>query len=103
VPIVLGGAEYSIAAPPNSVINVKDFKSVPDLADYLRYLVANPDAYKSYFSWKSDYKIEFDVQKVFTCDLCKMLNEKNPVKSVSSFSSWFHSKKCKNSWRDFFN
>ena len=39
VPIVMGGADYKVVAPPGkSYINVFDFKSPKHLADYLLYL-----------------------------------------------------------------
>ena len=42
VPIVMGGGNYAIDAPPHSVINVNDFSSVENLASYLKYLMINP-------------------------------------------------------------
>ena len=42
IPIVMGGGNYTRDAPENSVIDVNDFASVKDLADYLIYLTNNP-------------------------------------------------------------
>ena len=52
VPIVMGGADYSKFAPPNSYINVIDFQSPKHLADYLKLLNENDDLYAHYFNWK---------------------------------------------------
>jgi hypothetical protein len=38
--------------PPSGYINVLDFKSPKDLADYLLYLDKNATAYNVYFKWK---------------------------------------------------
>ena len=57
VPVVLGGADYSLIAPPSSYINVNDFDSADDLASYLQYLVDNPHEYLKYFWWKEHYQV----------------------------------------------
>ncbi|KAL5969432.1 Glycoprotein 3-alpha-L-fucosyltransferase A [Taenia solium] len=59
VPIVLGAykEDYENALPPHSYINVDDFKSIRQLADYLAYLNKNDTAYASYFAWKEYGKI----------------------------------------------
>jgi len=49
VPIVYGLGSYDTVAPPHSYINVFDFDSVRDLADYLLYLDGNDTAYNEYF------------------------------------------------------
>ena len=38
VAVVMGGANYAAMAPPMSYINVADFKSAKELANYLLYL-----------------------------------------------------------------
>lgn len=77
VPIVLGGGNYTaIGAPANSYINVRDYPSVKDLADYLLYLDATPGAYNRYFQWKRQWKVQRS--GVYTrnlCDLCEKLND----------------------------
>jgi alpha-1,3-fucosyltransferase len=37
VPVVYGGANYSLYAPPHSYINVDDFATVEQLGEHLRY------------------------------------------------------------------
>lgn len=51
VPIVMG-ASYSSFAPPNSFIDVRDFQSPKQLADYLLLLDNSEDVYERYFDWK---------------------------------------------------
>jgi hypothetical protein len=57
VPVVMGGDTYSIHSrpPPSSYIDVNNFKTVKDLADYLTMLSKNESAYMEYFNWKKDY------------------------------------------------
>ncbi len=38
VAVVMGGANYASLAPPMSFINVADFRSAKELANYLLYL-----------------------------------------------------------------
>ena len=42
VNVVLGGGNYLRDAPPHSFIDVNDFATVKDLADYLSFLMSNP-------------------------------------------------------------
>ncbi len=38
--------------PPQSYINVDDFRSIEELADYLIYLDRNDTAYAAFFAWR---------------------------------------------------
>ncbi|RXG54880.1 Alpha-(1,3)-fucosyltransferase C [Armadillidium vulgare] len=49
IPVVRGHTDYAAIAPPHSYINVEDFKSMEDLANYLIYLGKNDTAYMEYF------------------------------------------------------
>ena len=75
VPVVYGGANYSRVTPPKSVINVKDFASPKDLADYLRYLDSHDDAFLEYLQWKRRYSIKNVGLRSGLCDLCGLLND----------------------------
>ncbi|ODN06288.1 Alpha-(1,3)-fucosyltransferase C [Orchesella cincta] len=70
VPVVYGGANYSQIAPPNSFIDVNDFKTPKELADFLRYLDRNPEEYKKFFEWRKKYKV---MTGDGWCTLCKKL------------------------------
>ena len=59
VPVVMRGADpsdYKRLAIPGSYINVMDFKTVKQLAEYLQYLDKNNTAYNEYFKWRLKYK-----------------------------------------------
>lgn len=68
--------------PKSGFINVLDYKSPKDLAEYLQYLDKNKTAYNSYFKWKK-YAL-FKDKLVFSnfCDMCIQLNLENyiPIK-----------------------
>lgn len=74
VPVVYGGANYDLIAPPKSYINANDFKTVKDLANYLIYLAENPEEYIKYFWWKKFYKV---VDSEPFCSLCTLLHGNN--------------------------
>ena len=38
----MGGGNYTLDAPPNSFIDVKNFSTVEALTKYLKYLIDNP-------------------------------------------------------------
>ena len=52
VPIVMGGADYAARAPPRSYINVLDYESPQELAEYLLHLASHEEEYQQYFWWK---------------------------------------------------
>lgn len=60
VPVVYGGADYNEYGPPHSYINVADFDSPKDLADYLSLLDKHPALYMAYFNWKKTYEVVYD-------------------------------------------
>ena len=63
--------EYKRIAPPNSYIHVDDFKSPKQLADYLKFLDKNDDAYNQYFLWKNTGRF---INTKFMCRLCAMVH-----------------------------
>ena len=57
VPVVLGGSDYSLIAPENSYIDVKDFKNAQELAHHLNFLANNEVS----FSFKGVLDLEMYV------------------------------------------
>lgn len=87
VPIVMGGSNYKQVAPPHSYIDVNDFDTVEDLADYIQYLDAHNEKYLEYFKWKENYNLYRDDPY---CQLCQKLNDDDePVKVYSDLKHWF--------------
>ncbi len=96
IPIVFGGANYTKLAPPHSFIDVLDFETVKDLADYLKVLHSDDAKYAEYFWWRDYYEVRrgrpHGAQSF--CDLCKLLNDpKAPAKIYSNLASYWGS--CK--------
>lgn len=92
VVIIMGGANYSQVAPPHSYMNVMDYASPKELAEYLWELDRNDTKYLSYFWWKQHYESKFGeemVQAQAFCDLCdKLHNPNEPSKSYASLQEW---------------
>ncbi|ESO93199.1 hypothetical protein LOTGIDRAFT_175583 [Lottia gigantea] len=100
VPIVRGDGNYQHFYPNNSYIDVRDFKSISDLAKYIQYLDRNDTAYIEYLKAKENYVLTggtpYNVVEPF-CQMCKMVN--NPDKYRNSYSNvqdWYSNGACRN-------
>lgn len=96
VPVVFGGANYSLFAPPHSFINARDFGTPKLLADYLRKLSKNSDLYSRYFDWRGTFSLQNNPG--WPCRLCKILNDSGRIsKSYEDIEDWFFNKlPCEN-------
>jgi alpha-1,3-fucosyltransferase len=104
VPIVLGGANYSNFAPSYSYINVKDFKSPKELADYLILLDKSDKLYAQYFNWKREYDVS-TLDMHGWCELCRMANDNSmPTKVYHDIKKWwlFEAGECKTNSSNYF-
>ena len=70
VPVVMG-SNYDGLAIPGSYIDVDDFGSIKELADYLLYLDKNDDEYNKYFAYKRTFTVGGDS---LYCRICEKLN-----------------------------
>lgn len=63
IPVVYGPprADYEGVAPPRSFIHLDDFKTISQLADYLKLLDRNDTLYNEYFEWKRIGHVEMDL------------------------------------------
>ena len=83
VPIVMGLANYSKILPPDSFIDVRDFKSPRDLAHYLLHLNRHDKLYNQYLRNKGSldcFPMSNDVP--WECKLCQYLHKKAEHKSI---------------------
>ena len=89
VPVVLGHSEYDKFLPLNSYIDIRDFKSPRDLAQYLYKVAANDTLYSQYTDWRRKYTVSMRSFKF--CHLCHVLfaNE-NLDKSYDDIDSWWN-------------
>ncbi|KAM7433127.1 Alpha 1,3 fucosyltransferase 7 [Porites harrisoni] len=79
IPVVMGGANYSKLAIPGSYINVMDFKTVKQLAEYLQNLDNNNTAYNEYFKWRLKYKVLHVRPDYSVYQICKWYVAKAPL------------------------
>lgn len=90
VPVVYGGADYSQFAPRGSYINVADFPSPKDLADYLLKVDKDDALYSTYFEWTKHWRAVERYPQADFCGLCEKLNDPaQPLKSYSNITKWW--------------
>lgn len=91
IPVVMGGANYTKLAIPGSYINVFDFNTVKDLADYLHFLDKNNIAYNEYFKWRQKYR---KISLVKFCSICEVLSSETPKGHRNLVEFWETQAKC---------
>jgi len=84
------------SAPNKSYINIYDFKSTKQLAEYLIFLSKNEDKYNEYFKWKTNYTFFCDNWRTFQT-LCEELHKPRPAQVVEDASKWMSNDVCQ-SW-----
>lgn len=90
VPVVFGASNYSLFAPPNSVIDASRY-TPEELATYLQRLDKNDTLYNTFFDWKKDYVVESHDGVPLACDLCEQLHNPNwqvEKKVYDQFDKW---------------
>ena len=97
VPIVYGAANYKQILPPNSFLNIMDFKSPKVLAEFLIELTQDESRYMSYFAWKGSYTSIYAPN--ILCEICDRLhNPQEPGKVYSNFTAWWNQDQCNSNW-----
>ncbi|XP_035825222.1 alpha-(1,3)-fucosyltransferase C [Aplysia californica] len=95
IPVVFGAADYSQVAPPNSFMDVRDFRSVRDLADYMKEVDSNPSLYNQHLWWTQYYRAVSDYQLFMTCELCRVLHDgRRPAKTYTDLQGWLSNDTC---------
>lgn len=90
VPVVFGASNYSLFAPPNSIIDASQY-TPEKLAEYLQILDKNDTLYNQYFKWKEEYAIEAHDGVPLACDLCEQMHNPNwqmEKKVYEQFDRW---------------
>lgn len=84
IPIVMGGAIAEI--------NVEDYKSPKELADYLHFLDNNDSEFKAYFEWRKYFNL---YSGHGMCQLCEKLHDSDsPAKIYCDVDDWFVKGAC---------
>ena len=100
VPVVLATRDVRKIAPPNSYIDVRDFKSPKHLAEYLLYLDKNVTAYMEYFKWREHYTMKRYGQYQLFCEVCHFLHTQNTQKIID-YNHWlFDKSECKDPYKE---
>ncbi|XP_060066332.1 glycoprotein 3-alpha-L-fucosyltransferase A-like [Ylistrum balloti] len=79
VPLIRDGANRTLYHPPHSFLDTKNFKSVKELANRIKFLSNNFDSYLKFFQWKKKYTIgtvSGVLQSIF-CDMCHRLHHQH--------------------------
>ncbi|EFX84186.1 hypothetical protein DAPPUDRAFT_4136, partial [Daphnia pulex] len=58
VPVVYGGADYSLYLPAGSYVDARDFESPQSLADHLKKLMSDDRLYLKHFTWRRNYVVD---------------------------------------------
>ena len=64
IPVVLNGANMSQVAPPYSYINVMDFNTTEELANYLHMLDKDDQLFASYIWWRDYYTVKVRIKSL---------------------------------------
>ncbi|XP_070490701.1 alpha-(1,3)-fucosyltransferase C-like [Chironomus tepperi] len=100
IPILYNGVtDMQHFLPPKSYINVNDFNSIEELANYLKFLDINPQEYANYFWWKKYYKIDNNPYPNSYCKMCMKLNEWDVEAKRQQYvdvAKWYNYKTCNN-------
>lgn len=91
VPVVLGPprSNYEAFLPPDSFIHVDDFKSVRELAVYLKMLAGNRTQYEMYFRWHKDYAVHIITDwRERLCHICKEYSQLTSPKVYHDLQGW---------------
>ena len=97
VPIVLGPkiADYEKVAPPHSFIHVDNFTSPKHLAEYIKYLDKNDEAYYEYHMWRNKYEVKVsDYNLKPYCKLCSMLHKTVYTHEQRDIQEFWDKKQC---------
>lgn len=97
VPVVFGAPvrDYHDAAPPGSFIAGESFRSIKELASYLKKVAADPELYSAFFKWRKNYRLKSDDKvEVFLRKLCHKLYSNYPRQTKDLFDEWYPDKYC---------
>ncbi|KAK2834006.1 hypothetical protein Q7C36_014707 [Tachysurus vachellii] len=92
VPVVLGPPRenYEEVIPSDSFIHVDDFKSPQELAEHLRYMDQNQEAYERYFTWRQYFTAlgsPFGLEHA--CRSCEHIKNNKAYRVFKNLNKWY--------------
>jgi len=96
IPVVINGVNMTKFAPPNSYIDLKDFKDIEEAAKYLIKVSEDDKLYASYFWWRDFYTTARNDWAETMCSLCSALhNNSAPTSVIPDMVQWWKTEaKC---------
>ncbi|KAG9334629.1 hypothetical protein JZ751_007452 [Albula glossodonta] len=92
VPVVLGTSRqnYENFLPGDAFIHVDDFPSPKELAEHIRFLDKNEDAYRQYFNWHKHYEVQkFSSWAEHVCFTCDYIRKHKEYKVINDLDKWY--------------
>jgi len=93
----MGSADYKQIMPFNSYIDVFNFTSHQNLAEYLKTVSSNEKLYNSYFDWKKNFCSQ-ETGATYFCNLCEKLNRHSNTEHkdrIDLIDWWYRQANCK--------
>ena len=86
IPVVRGGADYSLILPEKSVVDASSL-SPAQLSSILHEIASNETLYRSYFEWKKMFSSEGS--EGWVCDACQKLRNVTARKTYDDIYDWW--------------
>lgn len=80
---------------PHSYINIFDFPDLKSAGEYIKKVASNETLYKSYFKWRTKFKVEHTGIWVQFCHLCDALHDSTrPAQVIRDLQAWVEDDSC---------
>ena len=86
---------HIISGAPGTYINILDYRSPKDLADYLRYLSDNETAYLEYYKNRPPW-VGRNMFRPGFCDLCALIHNTTYTRTYPDIQDWWETGVCDN-------
>ena len=98
IPVVMNRANMSDPkiAPPNSFVNILNFKNVKSLADHLKKIASNDELYNKFHAWRQNFRLGTKNRMCSTCEALwkRDLMGSKKEKKIDFAKEWNYKKDC---------